>query len=279
MANIYNLIEQIIELEDSFMEFMISMRGSVDEQIYLNEIATLGSGIELGSYGLIGVKSQEEWDLKFKDHKKIAEIFNGKKAIHGPFIGMDYTHMDYLIRSAVQERMDMTYSVAIELGVIRVILHSGHGLNNDVFHLNDEWLSQNIDYWKNEISRWEKAGIEIVLENETESSPDLLIQLVETVNSKSLNLCLDIGHSHYLSSLSTTEWIKKMGSFLKHIHIHDNDQKADRHWSIGKGNFDFDEFYKAVEENLSEVTLTIEVGGSMQERINDLKKVINRFEK
>ena len=261
------------------MEFMISMRGSIDQHVYLAEIEKLGAGIELGSYGLIGVKSPSEWDLKINEHKKIVEIFKGKKALHGPFIGIGYAHFDCLIRTAIQQRIDMIYSVACTLDVSRVILHSGHSMEYDVFHLNEDWLRDNIVYWMKEINRWEKAGIEIVIENETEKNPDLLIRLVEEVNSPSLNLCLDIGHSHYLSLLPTTDWVRKMGRFLKHIHIHDNDQNADRHWSIGKGNFDFDKFFEFIEDNVPNVTLSIEIGGTMEDRINDLKKVISRFKK
>ena len=52
--------------------------------------------------------------------------------------------------------------------------------STEVFHLNELWISENINYWRNEICRWEKAGIEIVLENDVERSPDLLVDLIRT---------------------------------------------------------------------------------------------------
>lgn len=157
-------------------------------------------------------------------------------------------------------------------------MHSGYSLEKEVFHLNELWLTENINYWKNEICRWEKAGIEIVLENDVEKSPDLLVDLVRTVKSPSLQLCLDIGHLHYFSPYSSLYWVNKMGSYLKHIHIHDNDQKADRHWPIGKGTFNFETFFSSLENNTSNITLSIEVEGTMEDKMNDLRKIINRFE-
>ena len=261
------------------MEFMVSLRGEIDEHSYLSEIADLGAGIELGGYGLIGVRSQKDWDSRIEKHILLVNKFPGKVAMHGPFIGMEYSHIDHLIRESIQHRIDMTFNAANTLKVNRVILHSGYSMENEVFFLNELWLAENVDYWKKEICRWEKAGLEIVLENDVEKSPDLLIDLVKAVNSPSLQLCLDVGHLHYLSPYSALDWVNRMGSYLKHVHIHDNDQKADRHWTIGKGTFDFEAFYPSIEKNSSNITLTIEVEGTMEEKINDLRKIINRFKK
>lgn len=261
------------------MEFMVCLKGETDQHSYLSEIADLGAGIELGSYGLIGVKSQKDWDSRLEKHIMIMKQFPGKVAIHGPFIGIEYTHIDHLIRESIQCRIDMIFNVACTLKADRVILHSGYSMETEVFHLNELWISENINYWRNEICRWEKAGIEIVLENDVERSPDLLVDLIRTVKSPSLQLCLDIGHLHYFSPYSSSNWVSKMGSYLKHVHIHDNDQKADRHWSLGKGTFDFEAFYSSIENNTSNITLSIEVEGTMEDKMNDLRKVINRFKK
>ncbi len=68
-----------------------------------------------------------------------------------------------------------------------------------------------------------------------------------------------------------------MGSCLKHVHIHDNDQKADRHWSLGKGTFDFEAFYSSIENNTSNITLSIEVEGTMEDKMNENKKHFINF--
>jgi sugar phosphate isomerase/epimerase len=256
---------------------MISLKGEINEYSYLPEIANLGAGIELGSYGLIGVRSQKDWVARLEKHIAMMNEFPGEIAIHGPFVGIEYTHIDHLIRQSIQKRIDMTFNVACILRAKRVILHSGYSLETEMFQLNELWLKENINYWKKEIYRWEKTGIEVVLENDVEKSPDLLVELVKAVNSSSLQLCLDVGHLHYFSPYLSVDWVNRMKSYLKHVHIHDNDQKADRHWPIGKGTFNFEDFYSSIENIISNITLSIEVEGTMEDKMNDLRKIINRF--
>ena len=42
------------------MHLMICMRGEPEQLSFLPEIAELGAGIERGSYGLIGVRSEQD---------------------------------------------------------------------------------------------------------------------------------------------------------------------------------------------------------------------------
>jgi sugar phosphate isomerase/epimerase len=93
----------------------------------------------------------------------------------------------------------------------------------DFFQLHESWLQGHIGFWQAEINRWERAGIEIVLENDTEKTPDLLVRLVEAVNHPFLGLCLDIGHQHVFSSMGALVWVSRMGKRLYHFHLHDND--------------------------------------------------------
>ena len=203
----------------------------------------------------------------------------GKTAVHGPLIGIEFAHQDYLLRAAIEKRIDMIFDVAKQLQTTRVVLHTGYTLETKSLGLEEKWYKRNVEYWKHEIGRWEGAGIEIVLENVVESSPDLITSLVTEVNNSYLGLCLDIGHVHYFSKESLPTWIMKMGKMLKHVHVHDNDGKADRHWSIGRGNIDFEEFYKAIEENAPQVTLSLEVVATMEKNMGDLKKMKERIMK
>jgi hypothetical protein len=42
------------------MNLMICMRGEPEHRPFLPEITELGGGIELGSYGLVGVQSEQD---------------------------------------------------------------------------------------------------------------------------------------------------------------------------------------------------------------------------
>ena len=259
------------------MNLMICMTGEPEMLSYLPAIAALGAGIELGSYGLVGVQSERNWGTRFKLHQAIRAQFQGTLAIHGPFIGMEYGHIDYLIQEVVHRRMDMTFNAAVELKASRVVLHSGYKLENNLFKLEDSWLKKNIEFWQREIQRWAEAGIEIVLENDIDKSPDLLIRLVKIVDNPFLGLCMDIGHQHVFSELDAVEWVRRMDQRLHHIHLHDNDRTGDNHWSIGRGTIDFEPFYNALIEHVPQATISLEVEDKMELKMGDLRKVAAYF--
>jgi len=259
------------------MNFMICMNGEPEQLSFLPEIARLGAGIELGSYGLVGVQSEQNWKKRFALHKTVRTQFHGITAIHGPFIGMEYAHIDHLIRETVQHRLDMTFDVAVKLETNRVVLHSGYKPENDLFKLQESWLKGNIEFWQKEIIRWADAGIGIVLENDTEKSPDLLVQLVNEVDNPFLGLCMDIGHQHVFSELDALEWVSRMGNRLFHIHLHDNDGTGDTHAPIGRGTIDFEPFYAAIMQQVPQATISLEVEDKMEVKMGDLCKLIAHF--
>ena len=99
------------------MDLMICLRGEPEELPFLPQIATLGAGIELHSYGMVGVQSERDWDARFALHKAVCAQFDGAIALHGPFIGMEYKHIDYMIRDVVRRRLDMTLSLEVQDGM------------------------------------------------------------------------------------------------------------------------------------------------------------------
>lgn len=209
------------------MNLIICLTGEAEQLAFLPEIASLGAGIELGSYGLAGIRSEQQWEARVRLHQELRARFAGPLAIHGPFLGMEFAHLDHLIRAAVQRRLDMLFDVALQLGAGRIILHSGYTVEMELFDLDEQWLTGNISFWQREIQRWADAGIQIVLENDIEKSPDLLIRLVDGVGAPSLGLCMDIGHQHVFSSLDAPEWVRRMGRRLLHVHLHDNDRTGE----------------------------------------------------
>jgi sugar phosphate isomerase/epimerase len=259
------------------MNLMICMRGEPEQLPFLPEIAELGAGIELHSYGMVGIQSERDWETRFTLHKAICTQFQGTIAVHGPFIGMEYTHIDHLIRDVVMRRLNMTFDVAAKLKASRVVLHSGYKAEIDLFKLQDDWFKRSIEFWQREIHRWAAAGIVIVLENDIEKSPDSLVRLVDQVNNPFLGLCMDIGHQHLFSELDALEWVRRMDYRLFHVHLHDNDRTGDSHWSIGRGTIDFEPFYEALMRHDPEVTISLEVEDKMEVKMGDLRKLAARF--
>ena len=256
---------------------MICLRGEAEHLPYLQEITALEAGIELGSYGMVGIKSERDWNERLTTHASFRAEFQGALAIHGPFIGIEYAHIDHLIRDVVNRRLDMTFDVALQLKAQRVILHSGYTATTDAFKLQDDWLTRNVPFWQQEIHRWADSGIEIVLENETEQSPDILIRLVNEIDSPFLGLCLDVGHQHVFSEQTLPVWVQKMRNKLFHVHLHDNDRSGDKHWALGRGTIDFESFYEAIFQYAPHATMSLESVDTIEGKMNDLRKLAARF--
>lgn len=259
------------------MNLMICLRGESEQLPFLQEIAELGSGVELQSYGMVGIRSERDWEARFTLHKAVRARFTGPIAVHGPFIGMEYGHIDHMIRDVVDRRLDMTFDAAVALKAGRVVLHTGYKPAIDIFRLQESWLARCFEFWQREIRRWADAGITIVLENDTEKSPDLPVRLVTEVDSPFLGLCMDIGHQHFVSDLDAPEWVRRMGDRLLHVHLHDNDRTGDRHWALGRGTIDFEPFYAALERDVPEATISLEVEDSMETQMGDLRGLAARF--
>jgi sugar phosphate isomerase/epimerase len=259
------------------MNIMICMRGEPEQIPYLPEIVDLGAGIELQSYGMVGIKSQQDWQTRLARHQAIRALFQGPVAVHGPFIGMDYAHVDHMIRDVVRRRLDMTFDAAVKLGAGRLILHTGHRPEVDLFSMQESWLRKNVEFWQGEIRRWAEARITIVLENETEKLPDLAIRLIDEVASPALKLCLDIGHHNVFSSVDAPEWVRRVGDRLAHVHLHDNDGTGDWHWPVGRGTIEYEPFYAALERHAPGATISLEVEDEMDVQMGDLRRLASRF--
>jgi len=74
------------------MNLMICMRGEPEQLPFLSEIIELGAGIELGSYGMVGILSEQDWEKRFTMHQAVRAKFPGTIAIHGPYIRKLFTY-------------------------------------------------------------------------------------------------------------------------------------------------------------------------------------------
>ena len=259
------------------MQLMICLSGDTKQLTYLPEIAALGAGIELGGYGLEGIRSMEAWEQRLALHRALIERFDGPIAMHAPFIGIEYDHTDCLLREAIDQRLDLAFRTAVQLGAGHVIFHGGYRIAYDYFQLQENWLERAAGYWQRELPRWVAAGMHVVIENESDLIPDLLVRLADAVNHPAFGLCLDIGHQHLFSNVDAPEWVRRMGYRLHHLHLHDNDRSRDAHWPMGSGTIPFEPFFHAVEEYTTEVTCSLEVQAEMDEKMANLRRLAARF--
>ena len=98
----------------------------------------------------------------------------------------------------------------------------------------------------------EKTGVKLALENLPydgvySSSPDDIIDCIDTINSDYLVACLDTGHSN-MTSVKPPEFARKLGRRLKVLHVHDNRGNDDSHLTPYCGNIRWNDFAAALRE-------------------------------
>jgi sugar phosphate isomerase/epimerase len=261
------------------MPFSICFQGDSEQLQFLPKIISLKAGLELHSYGLKGIQSKQEWENRLKLHREVLKLYNGPLAVHGPFIGMEFSLIDELINEAINRRMDMTYLMASEFKINTVIFHTGYSNSEKEKELDLPWLRKSINFWKEEIRRWESEGIHIALENSIERDPTLMIALVDEIGSEYLGLCFDIGHCNIYSIEPPDVWIRKMAHRLFHVHLHDNDGTADQHLPVGKGKIKFRPIFSALSTFSPNAMLSLEAQVDMETKVANLEYIIKYYVK
>lgn len=80
------------------------------------------------------------------------------------------------------------------------------------------------------------------------STPEQILRFVKQINSPNMRVCLDTGHCAVFG-LSPADAVRLFGKeYLRALHVHDNDGKADRHMLPGEGVIDWDAFALALAE-------------------------------
>ena len=156
--------------------------------------------------------------------------------------------------------------LAGKIGIPSITLHAGI---NIVPMSRDEYMTKNAEIFRQLIPYAEKYGTKLLLENlawkvdgiHLATADDMLELLDRLDNHPLFEICWDAGHAH-LCGLDQYENIKKLGSKLGGLHLHDNlgsevgrDMHTFPHW----GNLNYDALITALLEINYKGTFNFEV--------------------
>ena len=185
-------------------------------------------------------------------------------SMHGPFADLCFGSYDRLIKEATRNRFEYVYEIATKLGCKDVVLH--HGYVPGTSHYPN-WLKRGKVFW-DEFFKDKNDDITFHIENMLEYDPNLISDMINTVNDNRLNICLDVGHAHCNSKTSTLDWIVKLNSQIGYVHLHNNFGSKDEHLGFEKGTMMFEEICRALEEYSPNAIWSIETN------INDMESSI-----
>lgn len=66
--------------------------------------------------------------------------------------------------------------------------------------------------------------------------------MVETADHPKVRVCLDVGHANF-SMAGIDTWMKALGQYIVHFHLHDNKGYYDEHLAAGDGTVEWKRFF------------------------------------
>ena len=188
--------------------------------------------------------------------------------LHGAFFDVTPFSEDAKIREISDLRIEQSIRIAKKLGAKAVIFHTNYNPFLNSKDYIQGWIQTNAAYWSRVMER--HPEINIYLENMFDTTPDIMEALSEKMSVYgNYGVCLDYAHAS-LSKVAPEVWAKRLGRFVKHVHVNDNDLVSDLHLAWGDGQINRSHFYECFETYFKEATVLIETT-PMENKIRSLE--------
>jgi sugar phosphate isomerase/epimerase len=193
------------------------------------------------------------------DLEKLLERLDWNPALtlHAPFMDMNPGAVDPMVRSVTQVRFRQLLNVAAILKPRAAVFHAAY----DRWRYSgrkDIWLEYSLDTWHKVVESASKIGLRVAVENVFDEDPEALKMLIEKIGSPDFGFCFDTGHFNLFSTVSMEQWFENLGENLIEVHLHDNDGTTDSHWALGRGDIDFQQFFRLMRTHSPKPVYTIE---------------------
>jgi len=147
-------------------------------------------------------------------------------------------------------------------GCPRVVIHGISRRMHETDITDDDVKTLNYKLYTALIPTAKQTGVTVLLENLFAttnnrryagvcSNPYDAIEYIDTLNQMAkeecFGLCFDVGHLNIIHG-SLVDYVKKLGTRIKALHIHDNDMNDDEHLAPYSGSVRWMDFYMALKE-------------------------------
>lgn len=201
--------------------------------------------------------------------------------MHGPSDrSSDIGNLNLTARTKAIEKHKRYMKYCAALGVRYYVLHPGgilYGKWDDQqkvatfqFERNfvEKLIGLNVSSIRKLAGEAREHGVKIAVENGPLNDPTFLtitdhLRIISEVMQDNVGVCIDVGHANVGMKLKPADVIRQVGSLTWALHLHDNDGVGDQHLPPGKGNIDWGDVVKALEEIRYEGSLNIEFIPSM----------------
>ncbi len=180
-----------------------------------------------------------------------------RTTLHAPFGDFNPGSNKRRIRKRSQQIAAQSLQLAKQLHARRIVFHPGLEYGADTKRLK-LWLQNSLDFWPDFLVQAAEINCIVCLENIYEGSPEIFIELLETINSPQMGHVFDIGHWNIFSTRKLIDWLNLTEPYLKHLHLHDNHGERDEHLAIGQGYVPFSTLFQWLKTVKNRPTMTLE---------------------
>ncbi len=237
------------------MKQLLIIPNQNDIEEYLSVAEKYNLGFEFNEFFNPDLLDDEK---KLKDTVAKYQNFGLPKftTLHGAFFDVIPFSMDKRIQKLSDERIRQSLCIAAQLGAQAVVFHTNYNpfLKSEAYIKT--WLQNNVEYWSGILEAY--PDVNIYLENMFDTTPDLMEVLSDQLSSyANYGVCLDYAHAS-LSEVAPEKWAERLGKYIKHIHLNDNDLVSDLHLAWGAGKIERPVFYECYEKYMKDASVLIE---------------------
>ncbi|HNY50176.1 MAG TPA: sugar phosphate isomerase/epimerase family protein [Smithella sp.] len=191
------------------------------------------------------------------EHAKILADAGLRTTFHAPFMDLRPGALDERVRRVSIDRIKQAFDLAFYFHPLKIVCHSSFDERYYVF-VDDLWLENSMKTWTELIALARDVHTMIALENVYEKNPGILRRLFDVLSSEHICFCFDTGHFNAFAHEPLSVWLKALGKYLGHLHLHDNLGKRDEHLPVGEGTFPFAELFETLRKMKIKPTVTLE---------------------
>ncbi|MEL3908097.1 MAG: TIM barrel protein [Treponemataceae bacterium] len=228
----------------------------------------LNIGVELQDFTEPALSDFEIYKTLNRYEKAFAD-FSKLKAMHGSFLDVDIAsfNMDFAKYSKKLYTRDLFFAKILNLDFL--IFHGNIKLKYENKTAWEFFMQLQKEFFAEAVEAAGFTGM-VVLENVLDTSPKLILQLLETINLPQVKMNFDFGHAK-ISPTPIEIWIEEGREYIAYVHLHSNDETNDNHAPLT--NKDALDITKILDKHNLQVPLCLEYWNC------DLKKEIQRLEK
>ncbi len=197
-----------------------------------------GLGIEVMAFAYADTLDGN-WRDVLAQYQRLLEPVPGLITMHGPFMDMAAGSPDAQINAVCKGRFRHAIRIAAELGAEIVVLHANFIAAIHTADYRKGWQQRNVAFWSDIATYAQALGVTVAVENMWEFDPDIIGDVLKTIDHPNLRACIDVGHAHLYSDVPFTKWIETLKPYLIHVHTNNNDGVLDIHGGLGGGVLDY----------------------------------------